>query len=64
MKLEHLVVDNEYATTKNDQFGDEKSIHLSFQKPLTTEAASSTTGTAASSGANEDTTCTAVVTVT
>ena len=33
-KLEHVVVDNKYATTKDDQFGDVRSVHVGFQEHM------------------------------
>ena len=52
MKLEHIVVDNEYFTTNDD---DVKSIHLTIQESPIMEAANPTNDTATSSGANKDT---------
>eukprot|EP00731_Ephydatia_muelleri_P017116 Em0010g214a len=58
-KLEHMVVDNEYATKLDDQFGDVRSVHLAFQETHR----SSANETSTSSDTNKDTTQHSDVTV-
>ena len=63
-KLEHMVVDNEYATTKISHFDEMRSVHLSFQEPQHMDIVSTTNETTISSDSkNKDTTCLSDVTV-
>ena len=59
-KLEHMVVENEYAMAKGDQFGETSSVHLVLKEPLTVKSENKI---ASSSAAEKEITSTYTVTV-
>mgnify|MGYP003484078208 CR=1 FL=1 len=64
-KMEHLVVDNEYISVKDDQFGEVTSIHLAVQEPqdLTTKVGSSENEIMTPSDTNKEIISTSAITV-
>lgn len=63
--VEHIAISNEYATLKDDQFGDESGVHLGFQVPeaLTIEVVNSANEVSTSSDTNKENTNTSAITV-